>query len=187
MNEHKQLDSEELFRRFAPFIARFLLRMGVRDNDLDDVLQDVFLVAHRNGGYRPGAASPATYLANIAIHATAAYRRKSKSRQWMEPNLGAVERASCNERDPLQSLMRQIDVECVKEALDTLDSKRRAIFVLVEIEGESCVSVAAGLDIPLNTVYSRLRTARERFCKAARYQVRKSEQTNLSSFPECVP
>ncbi|MBN1653718.1 MAG: RNA polymerase sigma factor [Deltaproteobacteria bacterium] len=187
MNDVRQMDSEELFKRFAPFVARFLLRMGVRDTDLDDLLQDVFLVAHRNGGYRPGAASPATYLANIAIHATAAYRRKLKSRQRVEPNSIVIERASGHERDPLQNLLHQIDVACVKEALDTLDPKRRALFVLIEIEGESCVSVSAGLQIPLNTVYSRLRTARERFCKAARYQVRKSEQTNLSSFPECVP
>jgi len=83
-------------------------------------------------------------------------------------------------------MVRQVDIACVQEALDTLDNDKRAVFVLVEIEGESCVSVAAGLDIPLNTVYSRLRAARERFCKSAKAAVRKTERTSLSRLPECA-
>lgn len=184
MDEGKYIDSEELFRRHAQFVARFLIRMGVRDNDLDDLIQDVFLVAHRNGGYRPGSASPTTYLASIAIRARAAHRRKQKSRTWLESNPNAVGRASGEEQDPLETMVRQVDAACFQEALDTLDGDKRAVFVLVEIEGESCVSVSAGLNIPLNTVYSRLRAARERFCKSARAAVRRTERTNLSRLPE---
>jgi RNA polymerase sigma-70 factor (ECF subfamily) len=160
--------------------------MGVRDNDLDDLIQDVFLVAHRNGGYRPGAASPTTYLASIAIRARAAHRRKQKSKTWLESNPNAVGRASGEEQDPLETMVRQVDAACFAEALEALDADKRAVFVLVEVEGESCVSVSTGLNIPLNTVYSRLRAARERFCKAARAAVRRTERTNLSHLPECV-
>jgi RNA polymerase sigma-70 factor (ECF subfamily) len=186
MNEGKYIDSEELFKRHAQFVARFLIRMGVRDNDLDDLIQDVFLVAHRNGGYRPGSASPTTYLASIAIRARAAHRRKQKSRTWLESNPNAVGRASGEEQDALETMVRQVDAACFEEALDTLDPDKRAVFVLVEVEGESCVSVSAGLNIPLNTVYSRLRAARERFCKSARAAVRRTERTNLSRLPECA-
>ncbi len=184
VGEH--IDSEELFKRYAPFVARFLVRMGVWGADLDDLMQEVFLVAHRNGGYRPGTASPTTYLASIAVRAAAAYRRKYRSSRWMEYNPKAVARAMDKQRDPLQALVLQVDVGCVREALESLDADKRAVFVLVEIEGESCVSVSAGLQLPLNTVYSRLRAARERFCKTAKAQLRKTERTRLSSFPESV-
>jgi RNA polymerase sigma-70 factor (ECF subfamily) len=186
MDEGKHLDSEELFKRYAHFVARFLIRMGVRDNDLDDLIQDVFLVAHRNGGYRPGSASPTTYLASIAMRARSAHRRKYRSRTWLESNPNAVARASGDQPDALESLVHQVDVGCVQEALDTLDADKRAVFVLVEIEGESCVSVAAGLSIPLNTVYSRLRAARDRFCRSAKNALRKTERTTLSRYPECA-
>ena len=44
----------------------------------------------------------------------------------------------------------------MQRALDTVDVERRALFVLFEIEGESCDDIAAGLGIPVGTVYSRL-------------------------------
>lgn len=186
MESEGHLNSEELFKKYAPFVARFLVRMGVWEHDLDDLLQEVFLVAHRKGGYRPGAASPTTYLASLAIRAAAAYRRKNRAKNWMELNPNAAESIPNDQQNPLQLLVRQVDIANVRDALDSLDPEKRAVFVLVEIEGESCVSVAEGLNVPLNTVYSRLRAARARFCKAAKFQMRKTEQTNLSHFPECV-
>ena len=40
-----------LFRAHAGFVAGFLSKMGTKKNDIDDLLQDVFLVAHRRGGF----------------------------------------------------------------------------------------------------------------------------------------
>jgi RNA polymerase sigma-70 factor (ECF subfamily) len=114
MDEGRHLDSEELFKLHARFVARFLIRMGVRETDLDDLIQDVFLVVHRNGGYRPGSASPTTYLASIAIRARAAHRRKQKSRNWLETNPKAVGIAAGDEQTPLESMERQVDIACVQ-------------------------------------------------------------------------
>jgi len=41
------------------------------------------------------------------------------------------------------------------------------VFVLAELQGETVVSIAAGLGIPVDTAYSRLRAARLAFRKAA--------------------
>src|SRR5580658_1699280 len=70
--------TEDLFRAHAPFVARFLTRLGVCPSDLDDAVQEVFLVAHRNGGYLPGPATPTGYLASIAVRAAASYRRRGR-------------------------------------------------------------------------------------------------------------
>jgi RNA polymerase sigma-70 factor (ECF subfamily) len=186
MDEGKYLDSEELFRRYVQFVARFLFRMGVRNNDLEDLIQEVFLVVHRNGGYRPGSARPTTYLASIAIRVRAIHQRKQKSRTWLESNPSAVKRALSEALDPLETLLRQVDEACFQEALDRLGADKRAVFLLVEVEGESCANVSAGLNVPLNTVYSRLRVAREQFCKAARVAVQKAERTHFSRLSGCA-
>ena len=49
------------------------------------------------------------------------------------------------------------------EALAALDADRRAVFVMHELDELSAPEIAETLAIPLNTVYSRLRIARERF------------------------
>ncbi|MBC8072980.1 MAG: hypothetical protein IAG13_31950, partial [Deltaproteobacteria bacterium] len=65
----------ELFREHATFIARFVVRYGVDVADVDDVVQEVFLIAHAHGGYRPGPAKPTSWLAAIAVRVASSHRR----------------------------------------------------------------------------------------------------------------
>jgi RNA polymerase sigma-70 factor (ECF subfamily) len=53
----------------------------------------------------------------------------------------------------------------VQRALDSMDLTHRAVFVLYELEGESCEQIAEMLDVPVGTVFSRLHTARKNFQK----------------------
>src|SRR5258708_29284235 len=52
------IGAEALFRAHASFVAGFLVRLGVRPADLDDLMQEVFVVAHRRGGVSPRAPRP---------------------------------------------------------------------------------------------------------------------------------
>ena len=54
----------------------------------------------------------------------------------------------------------------VQRALESLEVERRGLFILFEIEGDLCDDIAAGLGIPVGTVYSRLHAARREFQKA---------------------
>jgi RNA polymerase sigma-70 factor, ECF subfamily len=54
----------------------------------------------------------------------------------------------------------------VIEALSALDDDRRAVFVMHELDELPAPEIADALGIPVNTVYSRLRVARERFAQA---------------------
>lgn len=166
MAEDGHLDSAELFRRYSRFVANFLMRMGVPRSELDDLMQEVFLVAHRNGGYTPGAAKPTTYLANIAFKATLTQRRKANTRSFVSANDEVVERAGSELSDPERSMHNQQRLQLLHAALDTLDADKRAVFVMAELEGETVVAIAAGLGIPVDTAYSRLRAARKIFREA---------------------
>jgi RNA polymerase sigma-70 factor (ECF subfamily) len=154
-----------LFRRHAAFVANFLVRLGVDRSEVDDVVQDVFMIAHRRGGYRPGAARPTTWLADIALRVNA-NRRRGQRRSRVSADMGPVERALDPARSPGEALQLRQSLDRVQEALEGLDEEKRAVFILFELEGESCDSIAAGLGVPVGTVYSRLHGARKQFAKA---------------------
>ena len=173
------LSSADLFRQFAPFVASFLLRMGVSRSDLDDVMQEVFLVAHRLGGYTPGPAKPTTYLASIAVRAATTHRRKHKVRSFVRPNEEAVAGAPGEVQNPEGAFEAQRRMRLLQAALDRLDDDKRAVFVMAEINGETVVSIAAGLGIPVDTAYSRLRAARKVF-QAAVAELTAEEGVNVA-------
>jgi RNA polymerase sigma-70 factor (ECF subfamily) len=167
LSEQGHLDSAELFRRYASFVANFLARMGVSRTDLDDLVQEVFLVAHRNGGYSPGPAKPTTYLASIAFRAATTHRRKGKTRSFVRAADDIVVHAGDTRFSPERDADHKRQLALLDRALAVLDEDKRAVFVMAELQGESVVSIADGLGIPVDTAYSRLRAARRMFREAA--------------------
>lgn len=161
----RAMDTEMLFRAHSEFVAAFLRRLGTPAADVDDAVQEVFLVTHRKGGYVPGAAQPRTWLAAIAVMiAQANARKRARSRETTDPREAA--KTPPLSVDPHTALAAREALERVQRALDTLDLEHRAAFVLFEIEGEPCEAIAAAFEIPVGTVHSRLHHARRRFMKA---------------------
>jgi RNA polymerase sigma-70 factor (ECF subfamily) len=159
-----RIEAEALFREHSVFVARFLRHIGVPVADLDDVVQEVFLVAHKKGGYVSGPGQPRTWLAAIAIRLQRSRLRGRILRQRQldalaldAMNLGAQETGDASER--------LMSAEFVQRALDSLDLDHRATFVLYEIEGKPCEDIARALGVPVGTVYSRLYHARRKFLR----------------------
>jgi RNA polymerase sigma-70 factor, ECF subfamily len=156
------LDAARLFRDHAQFVASFVVRLGTRREEVDDIVQEVFLVAHRRGGFIPGAARPTTWLAEIAIRVSSAARRRQR-RSREDPDVQTVASALATGRSPGEQAETAEALRRVQQALEVLDEAKRAVFILFELEGETCESIAAGLGIPVGTVYSRLHKARKQF------------------------
>lgn len=154
------ISAETLFREQARFVASFLRHMGSSEPDLDDMVQDVFVIAHRKGGYLPGPAGPRTWLAALAIRVVRA-RRRSRARR-PEP-VEVPENLPDGAQSPAEQLESRRALARIQAALDDLSLEHRAAFVLFEIEGESCESIAMMWNVPVGTVYSRLHHARKRF------------------------
>lgn len=123
------------------------------------------MVAHEKGGYRPGPAKPRSWLGAIAWRVAGSRRRKQKRRRE-DYDAIALETARSRGQDPATATLIADQLLRVQQALDTLEDDHRAVFVLYEIEGESCVSIAKAMGVPEGTIYSRLHHARQRFSKA---------------------
>lgn len=148
---------------YARFVAAFLHRLGVHGAELEDIVQDVFMAAHHKGGYRPGAASPTTFLARLALDARRTTRRRNR-RFWKAHSASLASALfDAHSPTPEHDLALQQAAQRCQASLDTLDPETRAIFLLFELEGESCEAIAAAFGLKLGTVYSRLHAARAEF------------------------
>lgn len=164
--EPASLDAEALFRRHAAWTARYVNRLGFRGQDVEDIVQETFLVAHKRGGFREGTAQPTTWLAEIALRVGMAHRRSQRKVPILDDR--AIDLATSKGQDPQAGTLTQEALALTQRALDAMPMERRALFVLFEIEGEGCDALAAAFGVPIGTIYSRLHTARAEFL--AEYQ-----------------
>ena len=158
---HSTLGAAELYRAHADFVVRFLARLGVEASDIDDLVQEVFMTAHRRGGFRTGDARPTTWLAAIATRVASTHRRTNRRRRT-DPDSAAY-RAAAPTPGPDEAAGSREALGLVQRALDSLDQDKRAVFVLFELEGQSCDAIADSFGVPTGTVYSRLHAARKQF------------------------
>lgn len=160
MAAHDQrLDAATLFQRHAEFVARFLTRLGVAPGDLDDVVQEVFLVVHARGGYVPGPAKPTSYLGAIATRAASSYRRRRGSQ--LQRSAVLPEDLDGAHPDPVEILQSNESSRALGRALAELEPELSSVLVLVDQEGASCLDVASASGTPVGTVYWRLHKARK--------------------------
>ncbi len=143
---------EALFSAYAGFVWRTLRHFGVKTVDLEDEMQEVFLVAHRRLAQWDGQ-QPRPWLYGIARRCAAAYRRKSH-RRHEEP----VE--TVPENVDARDLSVRAELGFLTRILQALDEDRRAVFLLYEVEEMSMREVAEAVQCPLQTAYARFYAAR---------------------------
>ncbi len=153
------LDFQGLFTAHYGFVCRALRSMRVDSASIEDLAQDVFIVLHRRLDDYDSARDVRSWLWGIArrvasTHARSAVRAERRLQALPEPE---------PPRAPDDRVEMRQRADVVAQFLGALPSEQRDVFVLMELESMSAPEVAEGLGIKLNTVYSRLRAARERF------------------------
>jgi RNA polymerase sigma-70 factor (ECF subfamily) len=162
---------DAIYQEYFDFVWRSLRRLGVPEAALDDASQEVFLVVYRRRGDFEGRSSVKTWLFGIAAHV--ARRQARTARRHPAEELPDPAPASPGARSPQDEAARREDVQLLYAILDDLDHDRRAVFVMAELDQLTAPEIAEALGVPLNTVYSRLRTARHEFeASLKRRQVR---------------
>lgn len=150
------------YREFGGYVGRVLRRCGVREDELEDAVQETFLVAYRRIDDFQGRATVRTWLYAIAIRVASTMRR-SRSREDARRTRAGAEVMGSGAPDPELAVCTHQAQAVLDTLLDELDEPKRVVFVLSELEGLRIPEVARILGINVNTVHSRLRLARQRF------------------------
>jgi RNA polymerase sigma-70 factor (ECF subfamily) len=152
---------EVVYDQNFAFVWRCLRRLGVPDRLLDDAAQDVFIVVHRRLGEFEGRSSLKSWLFAIARRVAHDHRRRVGRKERTEelPETLADTRAST----PAHDAERAQAVRVLYEILGGLDDDKREVFVLAELEQMTVPEIADAIGANVNTVYSRLRAARQGF------------------------
>jgi RNA polymerase sigma-70 factor (ECF subfamily) len=148
-----------LFQAHAEEVWRFLKYVGVREQDLPDACQEVFLVAHRKLPEFRGDSAPRTWLYGIALRVAKAWRRRRQLVPLGDDD-SVVAPSQEHERE------RRDTHELLCWALDQISELQREVFVLHEIEELPMGEVASRVECGLFTAYSRLRLARNALKRA---------------------
>jgi RNA polymerase sigma-70 factor (ECF subfamily) len=156
-------DFAAVYEAHFRYVWRCLRSLGVRDSALDDAMQDVFLVVQRRLVEFDGRVELRTWLYAIALRvARKHWTRAQKDRARTEPS-DTLSESALPVTDGEHVAERNERLSLARQALAALDDDKRVVFVLARIEQMSAPEIADVLSIPLNTVYSRLRVARETF------------------------
>jgi len=157
-----------LYRRLRGVVYRFARRMSGSASLAEDVTQEVFLILLRKAElYDPRRGSLSTYLMRIArnemlrwldrdrAYVTLAEEDSAPGKKDKNPDENLIVRI-----DPLGSLMRDEEIESVRQAVLGLPLHYREVVVLCELEEMSYGDAAEALGCAVGTVRSRLHRAR---------------------------
>lgn len=145
------------------YVWNTLRRLGVREADLLDQTQEVFVVVHGLLADYDPARPIRPWLFGIAYRIALRYRALARHRREAHGDLP-------EHADPAPRADEQLEAHerraIVLEAVEAIELSRRAVFVMSEIDGATMPEIAEALSLPLNTAYSRLRLARQDFTAA---------------------
>jgi RNA polymerase sigma-70 factor, ECF subfamily len=158
VDTHQTFDA--VYGAHFAFVWRNLRRLGVPEQNLRDAAQDTFLVVHRRLPEFEARAPLRSWLYSIVTRVARQHRRTLRRKglrhvedpdqlegpRWLGPDRGA-------ERGEALRVLLGL--------LDALDDDKREVFVLADLEGLSVPEIATAVGANANTVYSRLRAARQ--------------------------
>ncbi len=150
-------DFTSFYRIYSPLIRAVVFRMGV-DNDLEDILQRVFIKAWKSLSKFKQNSSLKTWLTRIAINETLNYLKKVKRLPDSQTGLDDVKG-----KDDLSKKIS--NEEIVKKALAGLRLDHRSVLILHVVEGFSIKEISDILNIAEGTCKSKLSRARQKFKK----------------------
>jgi RNA polymerase sigma-70 factor (ECF subfamily) len=142
-----------LYDSYAAMLLRFARRLGAGEES-EDVVQNVFLRLVRLAAqFDPSATSARPWLFAITVRVVQERRRALR-------RLSAAMKALSQHSQPPSVPASKPAASDLERCLARLSLPKRSVMLLAEVEGFSCPEIAAMLDIPIGTVWTRLHHAR---------------------------
>jgi RNA polymerase sigma-70 factor (ECF subfamily) len=150
------LTVEQAFARYSGYVAEIAFRMLGRDDQIDDVVQDVFMVALKNLAHLREPAALKGWLATITVRFAGRRLRLRRLRL-----LFGLDRAPRYEEvvAPAARPEARILLGQIYALLDELPVQKRLAWILRHIQGESLDEVARLCDCSLSAAKRRIEAA----------------------------
>jgi len=157
-----------IFEEHLEFVWRSLGRLGVRDADVLDLAQKVFLTAYLKLGQFEGRSLVSTWLFAICRRTASDYRRTAQIRREIPTDSNSFDLFASHQEDLQKGAESRERRQAAEALLDKLPEAQRVVFVLFELEEMDGQAIAQLLGISVGTVRSRLRLARQAFSREVR-------------------
>ncbi len=155
----ERLSFEQIYAEHFQFVWRSLRALGVPSSMAEDAAQDVFVVVHRRLPDFQGEQYVRTWLFAIAMRVASDHRRRTRSFEELSVADSILDQGP----SPLDVTVQNEALQLLDRALAQMDEHHRLVFFLMDVEELRASEVSEILSINVNTVYSRLNRARERF------------------------
>jgi RNA polymerase sigma-70 factor (ECF subfamily) len=150
---------------WLPVVVGWCARLGGPAVDAEDAAHDVMMVVARRIETVFQAEQFPSWLFGITRRTLARHRRRAFVARWVP---GFVPEVADQADGPARLYAVSETSRAVQALLERLSVDDREVLVLAMLEDRPDTEVARMLDLPLGTMKSRLRRARERFLRLAR-------------------
>ena len=151
------------FDREVDYLYVLLQRFGVRSTEIEDLLQEIFVVLYKNWPTLDTTRPLRPWLFGVTFRVVSAYRRRSAR----EIPTDDIEIESLG-RDPEADLQAHEALSLFRAALERVPASRRSVLILHDIEGVEVLEIARQLSMTKFGVYARLYRARKELGSALR-------------------
>jgi len=140
-------------------VYRFVLRIVRNEAVAEELTNEVFLEVWRNAKVYEGRSAVGTWLLSIAHHRAVSSLRKRREANWDDDAAAELRDES---DDPETTVQKADKTELLRRVMEQLSMEHRTIIDLVYYHEKSIVEVSEVLNIPANTVKTRMFSARKR-------------------------
>ena len=151
---------ELLVRRHNQRLFRLIRSVVTSDDEAEDVMQEAYVSAFSHLRDFAGRARFSTWLGRIALHEAFARKRRTKRMAPLDDDHGEDSSMSSAVRGPEQRASDRELAAILESAVDSLPEQFRTVFVLRSVEQLSVAETSELLDVPEETVKTRLHRAR---------------------------
>lgn len=152
---------EVIYKAAFSFVSNVAFRVVGNKEDAEEVAQEVFVTLFKNLKNFRFESSLKTWVYRVSVNSAINFSRKSARHR----GVSMEDMQLADTQHTLPGVHEKMDEEynerLIAALLNKLNTDQRACIVLRSFEGLSYEDIAKALSIPVNTVRSRLKRARE--------------------------
>jgi RNA polymerase sigma-70 factor, ECF subfamily len=159
---------EELYKKHSGFVYSVAMRVSQNSADAQEITQDVFMKIYRGLNDFQGRSSLRTWIYRITVNTALNQCRKANRLPVTGDEYDYALENAVAVNSSTETLDKHDKEAQLSALIGVLSPEQRTVIILREIEGLSYQEIAESVNIPVNTVRTRLKRAREALMERGR-------------------